>query len=395
VQPGDSQCGRAVKGHFDAVLVLALTATACSSPGATPCDLPNVPAEQCADAHAILLPASLPPARGNRFGDDDGAARLGFLLFFDSNLGTGVSCATCHAPELAFVDRLSVSKGKEVGTRNAPTIFDAARLGVFFWDGRADSLWSQPLFPLENPVEMGATRLAVAHLIATSYAPQYGAIFGALPDVSSWPAAGKPGDPAFDALSPDVADEVNRVYSNVGKALEAFMRKDVTSTSPVDSFLAGDFSAIIPAAQRGLAVFLENGCQGCHSGPALSDEQFHDVGFPSLPGAAPDPGAAAGLPVLAANVFNLAGPYADPGPGVPGQLSTTPRPEGSFRTPSLRNVALTFPYGHDGALPSLSAVLAVHAPALTSTDQGDVIAFLGALSGAYPPPPWNNWPIPQ
>jgi cytochrome c peroxidase len=383
-------------GELRAAAVAALAMGACSSPAPPPpCDLPNVPAEHCGDAHRIALPDSVSPARGNKYGDNELAAKLGFSLFFDSNIGTGVSCATCHAPELAFTDRLPVSKGKETGTRNAPTIFNSSRLSVFFWDGRADSLWSQPLFPIENPAEMASTRLALAQLIAANYKSEYEAVFGPLPDVSSWPAAGMPGDAAYDHLTVEAQNQVNRFFSNIGKALEAFMRKDATTSDPIDLFLRGDSSQIIESAQRGLGVFLSNHCQSCHSGPMLTDEQFHDVGFPSLPGAKPDPGRAGGVTVLRSNVFNLSGPYADPGPGVPGAIPTDPGAKGAFRTPSLRNITLSFPYGHDGALSSLPAVLAVHAKGLSADDQGDLMAFLATLNGEYPSAPWNNWPIPQ
>lgn len=361
------------------------------------CDLPNVPAGYCDDAHQMLLADSLPVARGNQFADNVDAARFGFSLFFDSNLGSGTSCATCHSPELAFVDRLAVSKGKGTGTRNAPTTFNAAYYQEFFWDGRADSLWSQPLFPIENPLEMATTRLAVAQFIAARYEAEYEAVFGALPDMSSWPTSGKPGDPAFDVLPSDTQDQVNRLFSNVGKAFEAYMRNNATTAAPLDAFLKGDSSQLIEAAQRGLAVFLENKCQSCHSGSLFSDQGFHDVGFPSLPGASPDLGRAGGLPVLQQNPFNLEGPFADPEPdGTQVALpSAGPDDTGAFRTPSLRNVTLTFPYGHDGALASLGDVLAVHAPTLMVTERNDLLAFLQTLNGSYPVPPWNNWPTPQ
>jgi cytochrome c peroxidase len=343
----------------------------------------------------MALPESIPAARGNQYADSEDAATLGFKIFFDSNLGTGVSCATCHAPELAFVDRLSVSVGKTTGTRNSPTVFNAARLSTFFWDGRADSLWSQPLFPMENPAEMGSGRLQVAQFIAAEYKSEYETAFGAMPDMTSWPLAGKPGDAAFDALAPAVQTDVNRVFANIGKAFEAYMRKNSSLAAPFDGFLNGSSTQIIEAAQRGLNVFLSNKCQSCHSGPMLTDEQFHDVGFPSLPGAPPDSGRAGGIVVLENDIFNLNGPYADPGPGVPAAMPVGPGEQGAFRTPSLRNVVQTFPYGHDGALASVSDVLAIHAPGMTPDDQGDLIAFLQTLSGDYPPLPWSNWPTPQ
>ena len=204
-----------------------------------------------------------------------------------------------------------------------------------------------------------------------------------------------PGVAAYDHLTVEAQNQVNRFSANIGKALEAFMRKDATHRGPIDLFLRGDSSQIIESAQRGIGVFLSDNCQSCHSGPMLTDEQFHDVGFPSLQGAKPDPGRAGGVTVLRNNVFNLSGPYADPGPGVPGAIPTDPGAKGAFRTPSLRNITLSFPYGHDGALSSLPAVLAVHAKGLSADEQGDLMAFLATLNGEYPSAPWNNWPIPQ
>jgi len=384
-------------------LLVAGVLPACSANSgsqAAECDLPNVPGEHCSSAHEMLLPSALPPAPGNSVADNEDAALFGFNMFFNSNVGKGAACVDCHAPELAFTDRLPVSKGKLLGKRNSPTVFNAARLDVFFWDGSADSLWSQPLFAVENEREMASTRLELSHfLAATPTAKQlYEAAFGALPDVSSWPAVGKPGDAAYDSLPADTKDQVNRVAANFGKGLEAYLRKLTTGAAAVDGFLKGDSSKLLESAQQGLRVFLDNDCQGCHSGPNFTDQKFHNVGFPSLPGAEPDRGRAVGLLTLENNIFNLAGPYADPGPGVPALVPTgpaAPDDEGAFRTPPLRNVARTFPYGHDGALPTLSDVLALHAPGLSEDDTASLMAFLSALNGDYPLPPWNDWPTRQ
>jgi cytochrome c peroxidase len=380
-------------------LAAVATITACggSSEGMTPgstCDLPNVPAAQCAAAKQLLLPEALPPARGNKYGDDEDAAYLGFYLFFTTDLGTGVGCPTCHVPELAFTDRKSVSMGKFLGERNAPTTFNASRMNVIFWDGRTDALWSQPLFAIENPKEMASTRLTLAHFVAddANFRARYEKVFGPLPAMDAWPATGKPGDAAFDALPAETKDQVNRVAANIGKSFEAYMRRNTTSASALDRFLSGDHTALIEPAQRGLGVFLKNDCQSCHSGPMLSDEKFHDAKFPSLPGAAPDRGRAGGREAFAANIFTLSGPYADPGPGVPGAPATDTGGEGAFRTPPLRNITRTAPYGHDGALLSLPDVLAIHAPNLSADDRGDLLAFFETLNGEYPHPPWNDWP---
>jgi cytochrome c peroxidase len=243
---------------------------------------------------------------------------------------------------------------------------------------------------------MATTRLAVAHFVASRsvYRAGYEAAFGAMPDVSAWPAAGKPGDPAFDRLPADVKYEINRTYANVGKAFEAYMRKNASGASAFDAYLTGDPSQLTDPAKRGVQVFLEHGCASCHGGPMLTDEGFHDVGFPSMAGAAPDPGRTAGIPVLAANVFNESGPFSDPDTGAAPE-TIVPVAPGAFRTPSLRNVARAGPYGHDGALPTLDDVMAIHAKDLSKTERGEVIAFLQSLTGAIPPLPWSNWPSPQ
>jgi cytochrome c peroxidase len=380
---------------------LIFTSVGCAdgadAPAPTVCDGTAVPSSECARAAQLQLSQELPAARGNAYADDETAATLGFALFFSTEMGNGVGCPKCHLPELAFTDRSSVSTGKGIGTRNAPTVFNVARLGVMFWDGRADSVWSQPLLAIENPDEMASSRLELAHLIAStpSLRVDYETVFGAMPDTADWPAAGKPGDPAFDGLAPSEQEAVNRVAANVGKAIEAYERKNSTGLAAIDRFLAGDSSALIPAAQRGLRVFLEQKCDSCHSGPMLSDERFHDVGFPSLPGAAPDPGRERGIELLRDSIFNLSGPYADPGAHASDAGGSEAAVFGAFRTPSLRNVTRSPPYGHDGALPSLGEVMELHAPDASEEERGLLLAFLQALNGDYPPSPWNNWPLRQ
>jgi cytochrome c peroxidase len=385
-----------LRSYFPLLLCALGCSTGEDEPAST-CPGTELSASHCERAQRLALPATLPAARGNQYGDDETAAQLGFRLFFSTELGSGTGCPACHLPELAFTDRLSVSVGKGPGRRNAPTTFNVAYMSVIFWDGSADSVWSQPLFAIENPDEMNSSRLELSHLLAGTpeMRDDYERVFGALPDMSEWPRAGKPGDPAFDGLEPDVQDLVNRVAANAGKAFEAYERKNTTGQAPLDHFLAGDESQMIPSAQRGLRVFLQQQCDSCHSGPLLSDERFHDVGFPSLSDALPDGGRANGLAVLRANIFNLDGPYADPGPGVPGAAPEQEAEFGSFRTPSLRNVTRTAPYGHDGAIASLGELLDLHSAELSSDERGDLLAFFQTLNGEYPPPPWNDWPSSQ
>ncbi len=148
---------------------------ACGGGGAaapSSCGNLDLRADVCDTARSIALTESLPEARGDAKGDDYDAAMLGFKLFFDPDIGNGIGCVQCHAPEDAFTDRKSVSTGLGVGTRNAPSVFNAARLTVFFWDGRADSLWSQPLFAIENPLEMGSSSSRTSSRTIRSSAPR-------------------------------------------------------------------------------------------------------------------------------------------------------------------------------------------------------------------------------
>lgn len=348
--------------------------------------------KECALVQALALPAALPESPGNEYADDTGAAMLGFSLFFRTDFGTGIGCVSCHEPEASFADARQVAQGKGKGTRNTLTVFNAARISrAFFWDGRADSMWSQPLFAVEDPKEMGSSRLALAHRLANDAAlcASYASVFGALPDISALPAEGKPGDPAWDTLSAVDQDKVNRIAANFGKALEAYQRKNTSGDTPLDSYLRGDKTAISDLAKKGVVAFVREGCVSCHAGAAMTDEKYHEVGFPDLPGMTGDEGRKSGAAILAANPFNLAGPYADS----PQKVDTSDHTAFAFRTPPLRDVAKTQPYGHNGALGTLTDVLAVHAA--KTTDHDALIAFLLALTGGYPSPPWSNWPTPQ
>jgi len=402
---------------FKSGVVLACLVSACGGaaapPGAPPADpaltescrkdLGIQDAKDCAAVSALLLPESLPKAQGNNFADSIPAAQLGFQVFYDPRFSSipQERCATCHVPEKSFVDGLAVSQGKDNMPlpRNSPSVFTAAWYSEFMWDGRADSLWSQPLFPLENTNEMATTRLDVAHIISSNarYASLYQAAFSAPPDLSDttrFPASGKPGDPSFDQMQPGDQDTVNRVFANVGKSLEAYMRKVATGRSALDQYLMGDGSLFDQSARAGLATFVKARCIDCHNGPTLSDGLYHDMHVPSLPGAEPDHGRATGLALLAANQFNARGPYADPGdsppPAIPAQTADA---DGAFRTPTLRDIAATAPYGHNGYYPTLEALLADHGPTkLSDTEIQSIIVFLLQLAGTYPDRPWSNWP---
>jgi cytochrome c peroxidase len=382
-----------------------------------------------------------PPDPTNAVADSAPAAALGQLLFFDRGLSANgeVACASCHQPARGFSDGRAVAKGLADGTRNTPTLLNVALNHWFFWDGRADSLWSQALQPLERPREAGGDRLQIAHLVAADAAlsAAYQEVFGPLPplaDTARFPAHARPDpDPqsptarAWQAMAPSDRTAVNRVFSNLGKALEAYERKLVSGASPFDTYAeglrAGDpqkQAALSPAAMRGLKLFVgAANCALCHTGPALSDGEFHDLGLPLLPGAEEDRGRAAGLAELRADIFNAAGPFSDDPTGTAKRrlefLPPPPSQLGAFKTPTLRNVALTGPYMHDGRFATLPQVLEFYAqgktasrdrlvgtrdatlnlvPRLTPAQSADLVAFLEALTGT-PLPSSLTEPPPQ
>ena len=402
---------------FAGALAVAALGACSSAPVAAPpaCDLdPSFTQEECATLHAMALPSALPPARGNAKGDDKDAAALGFTLFFDARLSKGeaVRCATCHVPEKRFADGKPTSVGLSRVTRHAPTLLNAARMRWVLWDGRADSVWSQPLFAFENPLEMDFTRLELAHAIALRHTADYEKVFGPLPPLSDdarFPARGKPGDAAWEAMAEADRDAINRVAANVGKALEAYMRKLAAGPSALDRFLAGDTSALDADARAGLVVFVKNGCAKCHDGPTLSDQKFHALRVAAWPGDPNDPGRAGAYAVLAANPFNAQGAYWD-GPKEDPTAAGAASERGAFRTPSLRNLTRSGPWGHNGRFATLDDAVAFHAqgaaddpaaadardpllgPALSDADRARVVHFLEALDGSYPLPPWNDWP---
>ncbi len=388
-----------LKFFRNAALALVASLTACgTAPTGAPADL---------DPQALLatwrFPSALPPSVGNPVADDEAAALLGFGVFFDARFSAGqsVRCASCHQPERVFGDGRPTSVGLAPVTRNSPSLYTAAWHRWQMWDGRADSLWSQPLLAFENEQEMNFSRLELAHRVKTSYRAEYEALFGPLPalgDAARFPAAGKPGDATWEAMSPADRWEVNLVAANVGKALEAYMRKLAHGRGRFDDFLEGNQGALFAEERHGLDVFLASGCASCHSGALLTDDDFHAVGL------ADDPGREAALELLAASPFTAAGEFHD---GPPQALPAPTRPPlGAYRTPSLRNVARTGPWGHDGRFATLDALLDAHLAGgsegpvdealrpttLSDAERAALLAFLRALDAKDPSMPWADWP---
>ena len=359
----------------------------------------------------------------NRYADDPSAAELGRRLFFDTRVsGSGdVSCATCHEPDRWFTDGLEKSRGIDTTARHAPTLVDAAHHRWFNWDGRSDSMWGHTIRPIENPLEMGGDRTMLARLVLqddelkTSYEATFGSTslsLDELPLVAS-PSGDSEAVEAWERLTPDRQDRINRVAANIGKSLAAFQRTLRGGVSRFDRWAeavsAGEDGGEIlsDSERRGLALFFGRAeCWECHSGPLFSDGEFHNIGIPVADGLPRDPGRYDGALLVKNDPFNAAGRYSDDVEGRQAILSRgvkrDPESWGAFRTPTLRGVGQTAPYMHDGSMPDLESVLRFYSTlegaiqldhhqesvlsplGLSSQEIIDLQAFLGTLTGPGP-----------
>jgi cytochrome c peroxidase len=383
----------------------ALELTGSSAAGVCPDHLQFLQSK-CSQWQSDVLPKSIPAARGNALADNEAAATLGMKVFYDNRFsasGSGVACVSCHDPEHAFTERKPTSHTIREVARNAPDLVNAAwYTSSHFWDGKVDTLWSAPLFTFEQADEMGSSRLHVVHTLAAIYKMRYEKIFGPMPDFSDtarFPESGKPGTPQFDAMSDKDKNLVDQVYVNLGKALEAYIRKLAAGRSPFDDFMIGYPKSISAEAQHGMVAFTRHGCDTCHSGPTFTDEKFHDLGYPGKSGRPKDPARAGGVIFAKSWQFGSAGKFADPPKGdSTAALGAATGYSTGFRTPTLRNVNLTYPYGHDGAFATLDQIIDAHVPvlpkheSLSAQDKHDIIEFLHALTGRQPQAPWNYWP---
>ncbi len=294
-----------------------------------------------------LTAKMLPESPTNAFANNASAAALGQRLFFDKHLSVDatIACASCHSPDHGFSDPRAFSVGVrgQLGGRHAMPITAAAFQRFTLWDGRADSVWAQPLKAIENPREMDLTRLELVRVIADRYRNEYEAIFGVLPQLDVTPTRGKPGMTEWDALPTATQEDIDRVGANVGKALEAYERKLICADTKFDKWVRGEAS-LTTAEENGARSFVEHRCARCHSGPAFSDGEFHNIGVPST-----DPGREAGLPQLLSDVFNGAGLFSDDttsGQVKLAEAATETATTGAFKTPSLRGAGQRTFFGH-------------------------------------------------
>jgi len=285
---------------------------------------------------------------------------LGRRLFFEPKLSLhdSVSCASCHNPALGFTDGQRYSKGAtgKMGTRNALTIINAAYAPIQFWDGRATTLEDQAGSPMANPTEMDlAHDVAVSKLQADPvYRKQFEAAFG-------------PGPVTI---------------GKVTRALASFERTLLSGDSPFDKYeFGGDKSALSASAIRGLAIFRDRtkgNCVTCHTindkFALFTDGKFHNIGV-----SVDDEG----------NLTDL------------GRYNETKKEadKGAFKTPTLRNIAKTAPYMHDGSLKTLKDVVDFYAGNgnsnpyldkemkainLSGPERADLVEFLKSLTGEMP-----------
>jgi cytochrome c peroxidase len=426
--------GKKWRGGLVMVLAAGLGLGASRAPAAD--DKALYSAEELEKIYQLSPVPPVPPDPTNAYANNEKAAGLGKTLFFDKRLSCAgnVSCATCHNPQQGWSDGRALPKvfldphitgAKGSSKRRVPSLWNAAYSHWQFWDGRADSLWSQSLGPPENSIEMeGGSRLQYAHAVYDDkdLRGRYEGLFGKMPDLSDakrFPPKGcpRPGDPqgkdnaAWESMSPADQKAVNRVYANIGKSLEAFERKIVSRNSRFDAYVDGlqnnhpeKLAALTPGEKNGLKLFVgKASCVACHSGPNFTDEGFHDIRVPTKNHSlAEDLGRYDGIATVKASPFNGGGDYSDDQTGDSKQrldhLKAKPINKRQFKTPGLRNVARFGPYMHQGQFLTLKEVVnyystlqgaqkpggpdehllkAIH---LSDAEMNDLVSFLGSLT---------------
>lgn len=330
-----------------------------AEPAAQPEMTPPAAAEPAAQApvagtpYELKIPAGLPPLEipaDNPLTVEK--IELGKMLYFDKRVskdGT-ISCATCHDPQMAWAEHTPTSKGihEQIGGRNAPTVINAAYAAAQFWDGRAATLEDQAVGPVANPIEMGNTMEGMIQNLDAipQYREMFQKVFGT-------------------GVTPE----------GFAKAVAAFERTVLSGDSPYDRFKAGQEDALTDAQKRGLELFENSGCADCHTPPLFSSYDYYNAGV-GMDKEKPDEGRKA--------------------------VTGEDHDMGAFRVPSLREVANTAPYFHDGSAATLEEAVALMAAGgkdnphrsvefdtvreakLTPEQQKDIVEFLKALSGTYP-----------
>ena len=356
-----------------AALCAALSLAAPALPGVV-----LAPPEQALLAHGPW-PVATQRDPSNRASGRPDAIEFGYRMFREPHFSPNgyIACISCHQTDRAFTDAIARAQGLAPVDRNTPTLANLRLLPWYGWDGASDSLWMASLRPIVDAREIGADAARVAHVvrIGDGHACRYRRAFGALPQ-------------AHDDLT---------VMVNVAKAIAAFAETLVTGRTQFDDYrdavARGDAAGARrypEAAQRGARLFVgRGGCAACHAGPNFTDGQFHAVVVPSARWRGADPGRENGLARWRASVFNRFGRFSDaPQRPTATNLSSIGdvAQRGWFRTPPLRNVAVTPPYMHDGGIDTLAAAVRHQGPGtdapLTEAEVGELVAFLETLTDA-------------
>jgi cytochrome c peroxidase len=297
----------------------------------------------------LEVPLGLLPVRFPKDNPYSPAKReLGKLLYYDTRLSADgtVACSTCHNPANAFTDNKPVSDGirNQKGGRSAPTVFNRAYSLAQFWDGRAASLEAQAAGPMANPIEMGNTHEAVVATLKKipGYKPLFAKAFG--------------------------SEEID--LDRVTKAIATYERTVLSGNAPYDRYKAGNKNALTASQIRGLDVYFNKAkCDQCHEGINFTTNAYHNLGV------------------------GTGQPNPDPGRF---EVTKNPADWGAFKTPTLREIARTAPYMHDGSLKTLEEVVEYYDKGgnpnknldermkplkLTAQEKKDLVEFLKALSG--------------
>jgi len=322
----------------------ALAPLLCWVPGQGPAFPPGGPAQPFQGDLPLGLERALPEPADNAF--DPRRWELGRRLFFDAELSADrtISCSSCHLPQRNFADGVALSLGVrgQRTLRNAPSLVNRGFGASFMWDGRVATLEEQVLMPVANELEMGLPLDELVRRLAAH--AEYPALF-------------------------EAAFEDGLTQQNAARALAQYVRRLVLGDSAIDRFRAGAYAELSGEERVGLWVFESKGrCWRCHAGANFSDELFHNTGV----------GARQGLPE-------------------PGRMAITGEQgdRGRFKTPTLRGVAHTAPFMHDGSLATLSEVVAFYQRGgganasldpllqpleLSERETAALVAFLEALS---------------
>lgn len=275
----------------------------------------------------------------------DKKVKLGERLFNDPNISidSTVMCASCHKQDLAFADSVSISPGVHgrLGDRNSPSLINAAFSPLINKDGGVTKLDIQALIPIEDHNEMGISIIELSKRLSDdqAYVHEFQNAFGRDPDGFTIP-----------------------------RAFSSYVRSLIDATTPYDEYLQGNKNALKPSEKRGLALFSseELACATCHSGPLLTNFDFENNG--------------------------LYEEYEDLGRAL---ITLKKEDHGKFKIPSLRNIALTAPYMHNGKLSTLEAVIdhyssggsshanksdLINGFELSQGQQSDLLSFLNSLT---------------